>query len=316
MKRALVILAFVVGAPAANAFSQTTVSYSASVTSANGADASVFTAGSSLNFSYTLNAGVADTNGDPRAGVFPNAVLSLSVSFPDLGVSATAGAAGPAQTFDNFVDVGGSWSDQVFIIGGPISPGGLLAGAAIESVEVDFLSGFLVPPDEPLLLTSDALPLSHLSGAQNFVIFHTAHGDTFVHFQTTATPVVHVTANGQDDLVVLAPGDPLNVKLGFDAGASGILNPAEVYVGVLTPFPPFVFWRNQAGNFVNSATPTILYTGPLPTFPLTTLASLPDSSVLPAGSYYWFMIVDDDNNGVLDGKFHDFVQTIVSPPTP
>jgi len=316
MKRALVIVAFVVGTPVASAFSQTTVSYSASVTSANGADAAVFTAGSGLNFSYTLNPGVADTNGDPSAGVFPNAVLSLSLSFPGLGVSATAGAAGPAQTFDNFVDTGGSWSDQVFIIGGPISSASLLAGAAIESVEVDFLSGFLVPPNEPLLLTSDALPLAHLSGAEDFVIFHTAHGDTFVHFQAAAAPVVHVTANGQDDLVVLAPGDPLDVKIGFDAGPSGVVNPAQVYVGVLTPFPPFVFWRNQSGNFVSSATPTILYTGALPSFPLTTLVSLPDSAVLPVGSYYWFMIVDDDNNGVLDGKFHDFVQTIVSPPTP
>jgi hypothetical protein len=175
MKRAIVILAVVVGAPVASAFSQTTVSYSATVTSANGVDAAVFTAGSSLNFSYTLNPGVADTNGDPSAGIFPSAVISLSASFPGLGVSAVAGAAGPAQTFDNFVDPGGTWSDQVFIIGGPISSSSLLGGAPIQSVEVDFLSAFLTPPNEPLLLTSDALPLSHLSGAEHFVILHTAN---------------------------------------------------------------------------------------------------------------------------------------------
>ena len=218
-----------------------------------------------------------------------------------------------AQTFDNFVDTNGSWSDQVFIIGGPISSASLLGGAPIDSIEVDFLSGFLVPPNEPLLISSDALPLTHLSGVQNFVILHTAHGTTFVNFTAIAAPAVHVTANGQENLVTLGAGDPLDVKIGFDAGAAGVVNPAEVYIGLIAPFPPYLFWRDQSGHFVNTATPTVLFTGALPSFPLTTLVSLPDSSVLPAGSYYWFMIVDDDNNGVVDGKFHDFVQTIVSP---
>jgi hypothetical protein len=311
MKRALAILAVVVLAPVASAFSQTTVSYNATVTSASGVDAAVFPAGSTLNFSYTLNPGVADANSDPSAGSFPNAVLALSMSFPSLGVSATAGSAGPAQTFDNFVD-GGVWSDQVFFIGGPISSSSLLGGKPIDSVEVDFLSGFLTPPNEPLLIPNDALPLSHLSGAQNFFILHTANGTTFVNFTAVAGPVVHVMANGQDDVVVLAPGDPLDVKIGFDAGPSGVVNPAEVYIGLIAPFPPYVFWLDPSGHFVNSATPTRRFTGALPSFPLTTLASLPNSSVLPAGSYYWFMIIDDDNNGVLNGRFSDFVQTIVS----
>lgn len=311
MKRTLVILAVVVGAPVASAFSQTTISFNASVTSANGTDAAVFPAGSSLAVWYTLDPGVANLNGDPSAGYFPNAVLSLSTSFPGLGVSANAGAAGPVQTFDNYVDMSGTWSDQVFFFGGPISSASLLGGAPIDSVEVDFLSGFLVPPDEPLLLSGDALPLSRLSGAQNFVILHTANGYTYVHFEVLETPVVRVTANGKDDVVVLAPGESLTVQIGFDAGAAGVVNPAQVYIGVITPFPPYVFWRNASGGFVNSATPTILFTGALSSFPLSTLVSLPNSSVLPAGSYYWFMIVDDDNNGVLEGKFVDFVQTIV-----
>ena len=111
MKTALVILAVVIGAPVTSAFSQT-AAYSGSVTSASGADAAVFSPGDSLTFSYTLDPAVTDVNGDPSAGVFHNAVLSLSVSFPGRGVSATAGAAGPAQTFDNFVDITGTWSDQ------------------------------------------------------------------------------------------------------------------------------------------------------------------------------------------------------------
>src|SRR4051812_20804425 len=165
MKRLLVILAVVVGIPVTGAFAQTTVSYSATVTSANGVDAAAFSAGDHLTLSYALNPGVADSNGDTTQGVFPNAVLSMSVSFPGRGVSAAAGAAGPAQTFENYVDsASGVWSDQVFFFGGLISSASLLGGAPIDSVEVDFLSGFLVPPDEPLLLSSDALPLSHLSG--------------------------------------------------------------------------------------------------------------------------------------------------------
>jgi len=313
MKRLLVILAVVVGTPVTGAFAQTTVSYNATVTSANGVDAASFSAGDHLTPSYTLNPGVADSNGGTTQGVFFNAVLSLSVSFPGRGVSAAAGAAGPAQTFDNYVDGSGVWSDQVFFIGGPISSASLLGGAPIDSVEVDFLSGFLVPPDEPLLLSSDALPLSHLSGLQNFVILHTANGYTYVHFDATAGPVVRVTANGVDDLVTIASGQPLEVRVGFDAGAAGVVNPAQVYVGVITPFAPYVFWLNPSGTFANSPTPTIVFSGALPSFPLTKLVSIPNTSGLPTGSYYWFMIVDDDNNGVLDGKFHDVVQTIITP---
>src|SRR5207342_1819425 len=133
MKKLLVVLAVVVATPVTSAFAQTTVSYSASVTSANGVDASAFSAGDSLTFSYTLNPGVADSNGDPSQGFFLNAVLSLSVSFPGRGVSAAAGAAGHAQTFDNVVDGGsGKWSDQVFFFGGPISSASLLGGAPID----------------------------------------------------------------------------------------------------------------------------------------------------------------------------------------
>ncbi|HEY7169771.1 MAG TPA: hypothetical protein VH417_02930 [Vicinamibacterales bacterium] len=312
MKRILVILAVSVAIPVASAFSQTTISYSASVTSASGADATAFSPGDSLSFSYTLNPAVADTNSDPGAGVFPNAVTSLSVSFPGRGVAATAGAAGPVQTFDNVIDGGtGNWSDQIFIIGGPISSSTLLGGSPIDYAEIDFLSGFLVPPDEPVLISSDAIPLSRLNGLQNFVILHTANGDTFVNFNVIETPVVHVTANGAEDQVTLTPGAPLDVRIGFDAGPAGVVNPAQVYIGVITPFAPFVFWLNPSMQLVSSPTPVIAFTGALSSFGPTTLVSLPNSSVLPSGSYLWFMIVDDDNNGVLDGKFHDFVQTIV-----
>ena len=315
MKRALVILAVVLGAPIATAFAQTTVSYNATVTAAtNGVDAASFPVGSSLVFSYTLNPAVADGNGDPSQGVFPNAVLALSVSFPGLGISAVAGASGPAQTFDNVDSGGGVVSDQVFFIGGPISAASMLGGSPIDSVEVDFLSAFLTPPDEPLLLTSDALPLSQLNGFENFVILHTANGNTYVHFTPIAGPVVRVTANGVDDLVNITQGSPLEVRVGFDAGASGAVNPAQLYIGVITPFAPYVFWLNGSGNWAPAATPPVLFTGSLTSFPLTPVFTLPNTANLPTGSYYWFMLVDNDNNGVVNGTFHDFAQVNVSPP--
>ena len=125
---------------------------------------------------------------------------------------------------------------------------------------------------------------------------------------------VDVTANGVDELLILAPGDPLEVLVAFDAGSpSGVLNPAEVYLGVITPFAPFLFWVDPTLTFVPSpvAMPISIFTGALPSFPPSTLFSVPDSSVLPAGSYIWFMVVDNDSNGVLNFTFFDFVQTVV-----
>jgi hypothetical protein len=108
MKQAFAVLALILVIPASSAFSQpTTISYDAVVTYSWGLHATVFSVGDEVVISYTLDPSVADINpnpGDPVAGSFPNAVLALSVSFPSIGVSAVAGAAGKAQTFDNVVD--------------------------------------------------------------------------------------------------------------------------------------------------------------------------------------------------------------------
>jgi len=39
------------------------------------------------------------------------------------------------------------------------------------------------------------------------------------------------------------------------------------------------------------------------------LINLPSAGVLPAGDYYWVMIVDADANGAPDGTYVDFVKT-------
>jgi len=136
-----------------------TLKYDAVVTFSIGPHSSVFHAGDKLVISYTLDPHVLDAVSDPKRGVFPSAVLSMSVTFPDRGVFAVAGPSGSAQTFDNFVDPSGQWSDQIFFFGGPISSASRLDGKAITSMEVDFGSEFLTPPDEPSVLASDALPL-------------------------------------------------------------------------------------------------------------------------------------------------------------
>jgi hypothetical protein len=169
-----------------------TFSHEAVVTRADGPHAEVFAEGDLLAVSYTLDSQAADTEADPQRGYFPNAVLSLSVSFPLIDVSAVAGAAGVCQTFDNVVAaVSGTLSDQVFLIGGPISSASLLGGEPITLIEIDFLSQFFAPPAEPMMLASDALPLFELPLTDSFMGLQTSSGVTHVSFssrQAEATP--------------------------------------------------------------------------------------------------------------------------------
>jgi hypothetical protein len=105
---------------ASSAFAQNTFRYEAEVTSVFGPHSRTFSSGDKVNISYTLNPAVADTNADLKQGFFTGAGTGMSVSFPGLGMSATAGAAGNAQTFD---DIGAtSLTNQVFFFGGPIAP--------------------------------------------------------------------------------------------------------------------------------------------------------------------------------------------------
>ena len=183
MKRALILLALLSLSPVSSVFAQTTFSYEAKVTSAFGQNPGVFSAGDTIIVTYTLDPGVADTNVDSQSGIFPGAVVSLSVSFPGSGISVVTGAGGTAQTFDNVAAGFGDVNDQAFFQGGPISAASMLGGAPIESVEVDFLSAAVTPPAEPTMLTSDALPVFQLPVIQAFVILNTSHGATFVNFE-------------------------------------------------------------------------------------------------------------------------------------
>ena len=125
---------------------------------------------------------------------------------------------------------------------------------------------------------------------------------------TTALSVT-LTANGSTGPVVLSSEDPLQLEIAFDAGG-GPLDPAEVYVGVLTPFG--VYWLDPSGGFVTPF--TRLYAGPLPSFGPSPVVQLPNAGVLPPGLYWWFIIVDRDGDGTLDGDISAMVLTAIAEP--
>jgi subtilisin family serine protease len=124
----------------------------------------------------------------------------------------------------------------------------------------------------------------------------------------TPPTTVNITANGTNGPLTLGPGSSLRIDIAFDTHGGGAINPAEVYFGFASPFG--VFWLTPSGT---TPTPTRLFTGPLPTFGPSMVFNLPDVSALPAGTYWWFMIVDHDSDGAVDANFFDLVQTVITP---
>jgi subtilisin family serine protease len=121
-------------------------------------------------------------------------------------------------------------------------------------------------------------------------------------------PTVNVVANGVDGPLTLGPGSSLQVAFGFDMHGAAALDPAEMYIGFASLSG--LFWLTPSGL---SATPAPLYSGPLPTFAPITLINVPNVSALPPGPYVWFMFVDNDTNGTVNGPFYDVVQTTITP---
>jgi hypothetical protein len=122
-------------------------------------------------------------------------------------------------------------------------------------------------------------------------------------------PAARITANGREGLLTLGGADPLRVELAFDAGPAGALNPAEVYIGVAGTAG--LFFLDPGLGFVT--TPVRVFGGALASFDPLVLFDLPSAGVLPPGPYVWFMIVDGDVDGAVDGTFFSYVVTILSP---
>jgi hypothetical protein len=118
---------------------------------------------------------------------------------------------------------------------------------------------------------------------------------------------VTVTVNGAAGAVTIDRTQALRVDVAFIAPPDGPLTPAELYVGVVTPYG--VFWVDAAGRFVT--TPTRTFAGTLAGFGPSPAIQLASASSLPPTTYTWFAIVDDDTNGVPNGAFYDLARVTI-----
>jgi uncharacterized repeat protein (TIGR03803 family) len=136
--------------------------------------------------------------------------------------------------------------------------------------------------------------------------FNGGDSDLGVVFRLRMPAEADASANGRQGPLTLGPSDPLQVSFAFHAGLTNVQDQAELYAAVVTPSGA-TYWMKPDGSF--TLAPTRLYAGALPSFPAMPLINLPSAGVLPAGDYYWVMIVDADANGAPDGTYVDFVKT-------
>lgn len=140
-------------------------------------------------------------------------------------------------------------------------------------------------------------------------LYYLARGSGAV-YRISYSPGAHsvdIRANGGDGPQMLGDGQALQIALGFTSTA-GVVDPAEVYVAVATPFG--LFWLDPAtGNFASQVVP--IYSGPIGTTAPSTLFTIPDVSALPPGPYWWFTLVDRDSDGIPSGDLSDFVFVVI-----
>ena len=180
-----------------------------------------------------------------------------------------------------------------------------LCGGWIRSRRPDgsvtaFASGISQPVDLKFADDGSLYYLARGTGSTTGVVYRIAY--------TLAAPRIDLAINGGDGPLLLTAGNPLQIAVAFDAGPSGVLDPAELYLGLFTPMG--LFWVDPvAGALV----PTVasLHTGPLPSYGPVALITIPDVSALPPGPYWWFTMVDNDADGVPDGESSDMVLTVV-----
>jgi hypothetical protein len=124
-----------------------------------------------------------------------------------------------------------------------------------------------------------------------------------------SAPRITLTANGDDSEVRLSPGSSMQLDFGFEAGSSGPIPAAEVFIGVFTPFG--LYWLDAVDGFVPRLGRP--FRRELSTFGPSPLFAVSDVAQLPAGVYLWVVLVDDDVDGMPGGELADFVVTVVSP---
>ena len=164
---------------------------------------------------------------------------------------------------------------------------------------VDFASGITYPVDLDMAEDGSLYYLARGSGGATGTVSRIAY--------TVQAPRVDFTANGSDGPVAITSGNALQIDLTFDAGVSGSLASAEIYVGLVTPFG--VFWLDPAQGF---AAPLVrLHSGSLPTLAPSNFITISDVGTLARGGYLWLILIDQQIDGVPAGDISDFVFTSV-----
>jgi hypothetical protein len=114
-------------------------------------------------------------------------------------------------------------------------------------------------------------------------------------------PSVTITANGQGGPLTLPPNSALQIAIAANGGTSGFANPSDLYIGVSGPFG--LLWLTSLGL---SPTMAAVRHGPLASFGPLPVLNFPNVSVLPSGSYVWFIAIAGAS-----GTFSNTVHTIV-----
>ena len=121
-------------------------------------------------------------------------------------------------------------------------------------------------------------------------------------------PFATVTVNGTEGPAIVGAGDPLDIRMAFDANPLGPIPAGEVYIGLVAPSG--TYWVDPS-TFTFTRTRTVAFTGIIPSFGPSLLFRLPDAGVLPKGAYVPFLIVDTDTNGVPNGAYLHYSVIVV-----
>jgi len=122
-------------------------------------------------------------------------------------------------------------------------------------------------------------------------------------------PTVSITINGSHGSVTIPQGVPITISISFSAGTAGVIEPAEIYLGIASADGTVVWLDPITNTFVPTATP--VYAGHLRSFGPTVATPIQAPFLIRPGRYWWLVVVDNDSNGVPNGPLYDFTRTIL-----
>jgi len=131
--------------------------------------------------------------------------------------------------------------------------------------------------------------------------------EIYVFPPTPQDPVPDIKANGLDGPLFTTVGDTVDITISLDSGdMSGL--PCDWWIGTLTPFGNY--WLDAPKHWVYSNTPVTI--GQIPLFDLSPVSQL-TTNQLPVGFYFFFIVLDDNPNGIFDNMtWYDYVVVSIS----